>query len=82
MAKKIVAKEEILIAEPIIDPIKPVKVKKIKKLGLVVPEIVMQAVEIKDVPIKPKRILSPEQLLKMKEGKLKAQQARQLANNK
>jgi len=81
MAKKIVAVVE-TVQEPIIDPIKPVKVKKIKKLCVEVPEIVMQVVEIKDVPIKPKRTLLPEQLLKMKEGKLKAQEARLLANKK
>jgi len=76
MAKKIVAKEEILIAEPIIDPIKPVKVKKIKKLGLDIPPVVMESVVINDVIVKPKRVLSPEQLEKMKLGRILAQEAR------
>ena len=71
MAKKVLAVVE-SIPEPIIDPIKPIKVKKIKNLGVEVPKVLMESVVINDVLIKPKRVLSPEQLEKMKLGRIKA----------
>ena len=69
MAKKIIKES---IPEPIIDPIKPIKVKKIKNLGVEVPKVLMESVVINDVLIKPKRILSDEQKLKMKLGRMKS----------
>jgi len=73
MAKKLIKES---IPEPIIDPIKPIKVKKIKNLGVEIPKVVMESVVIKDLPIKPKRVLSPEQLEKMKIGRIKAMETK------
>ena len=70
MAKKIILP---IVAEPVIvEPIKPIKVKKIKKLGVEIPPVVMESIVINDVVTKPKRILSDEQKLKMKLGRMKA----------
>ena len=75
MAKKII-KETVI--EPVVEilPVKPIKLKKIKKLGLDIPPVVMESVVINDVIVKPKRVLSPEQLEKMKLGRILAQEAR------
>jgi len=69
MATKIIKET---IPEPIIDPVKPIKIKKIKKLGIEIPPVVMESIVINDVLIKPKRVLSDEQKLKMKLGRIKA----------
>jgi len=71
MAKKILSVVE-SISEPIIDPVKSIKVKKIKKLGVEIQPVVLEAIVINDVLIKPKRILSDEQKEKMKIGRIKA----------
>ena len=77
MAKKIIKET---VAEPVIvEPIKPIKVKKIKKLGLDIPPVVLEAIVINDLLIKPKRVLSPEQLEKMKMGRIKALEAKKLS---
>jgi len=78
MAKKII-KETVI--EPVVEilPVKPIKVKKIKKLGLDIPPVVMESVVINDLLIKPKRVLSPEQLEKMKMGRIKALEAKKLS---
>ena len=79
MAKKII-KETVI--EPVVEilPVKPIKVKKIKNLGVEIPKVVMEAVVINDLLIKPKRVLSPEQLEKMKIGRILAQEARKKAS--
>ena len=78
MAKKIIKET---IVEPVVEilPIKPIKVKKIKKLGLDIQPVVMESVVINDLLIKPKRVLSPEQLEKMKMGRIKALEAKKLS---
>ena len=77
MAKKIILP---IISEPVIvEPIKPIKVKKIKKLGVDNPPVVMESVVINDLLIKPKRVLSPEQLEKMKLGRIKTLEAKKLS---
>ena len=78
MAKKII-KETVI--EPVVEilPVKPIKLKKIKKLGLDIPPVVMESVVINDLLIKPKRVLSPEQLEKMKMGRIKALEAKKLS---
>ena len=78
MAKKLIKET---VVEPIVEvvPIKPIKAKKIKKLGLDIPPVVMESVVINDVVTKPKRVLSPEQLEKMKMGRIKALEAKKLS---
>jgi len=78
MAKKIIKET---VVEPVVEmlPIKPIKVKKIKNLGVEIPKVVMEAVEINDVIEKPKRILSDEQKEKMKLGRMKALEAKKLS---
>ena len=73
MAKKIIKES---IPEPIIDPVKPIKIKKIKKLGIEIPLVVMESIVINDVLIKPKRILSDEQKEKMRLGRIKSLEAK------
>ena len=73
MAKKIIKES---IPEPIIDPVKPIKIKKIKKLGIEIPPVVMESIVINDVLIKPKRILSDEQKEKMRLGRIKSLEAK------
>ena len=75
MAKKILSVVE-SISEPIIDPVKSIKVKKIKKLGVEIQPVVLETIVINDVLIKPKRILSDEQKEKMKIGRIKALEAK------
>jgi len=75
MTKKLIKET---VVEPVVEilPIKQIKVKKIKNLGVEIPKVVMEAVVINDELIKPKRVLSPEQLEKMKIGRTLAQEAR------
>jgi len=74
MAKKIILP---IVAEPVIvEQIKPIKIKKIKKVGVEIPPVVMEAIVINDVVTKPKRILSDEQKLKMKLGRIKSLEAK------
>ena len=75
MAKKILSVVE-SISEPIIDPVKSIKVKKIKKLGVEIQPVVLEAIVINDVLIKPKRILSDEQKEKMRLGRIKSLEAK------
>ena len=74
MTKKLIKET---VVEPVVEilPIKQIKVKKIKNLGVEIPKVVMEAVEINDVIEKPKRILSDEQKEKMKLGRMKALEA-------
>ena len=78
MAKKII-KETVI--EPVVEilPVKPIKAKKIKKLGVEIQPVAMESVVINDVIVKPKRILSPEQLEKMKIGRIKALEAKKIS---
>jgi len=78
MAKKLIKET---VVEPIVEvvPIKPIKAKKIKNLGLDIPPVVMESVVINDVIEKPKRILSDEQKLKMKLGRMKSLEAKKLS---
>jgi len=78
MAKKII-KERIVELVVEILPVKQIKVKKIKKLGLDIPPVV-EAIVINDVVTKPKRVLSPEQLEKMKLGRMKSLETRKKAS--
>ena len=73
MAKKI---KETIVEPVIVETIKPIKAKKIKNLGVEIPKVIMESVVINDVIVKPKRVLSPEQLEKMKLGRILAQEAR------
>jgi len=78
MAKKIIKET---VVEPIVEilPIKLIKVKKIKNLGVEIPKVVSQSVVIKDIVEKPKRILSDEQIEKMKLGRIKELEAKKLS---
>ena len=75
MAKKII-KETVI--EPVVEilPVKPIKVKKIKNLGVEIPKVVLESIVINDVVTKPKRILSDQQKLKMKLGRMKSLEAK------
>ena len=75
MTKKII-KETVI--EPVVEilPVKPIKAKKIKNLGVDIPPVVMESIVINDVVTKPKRILSDEQKLKMKLGRIKSLEAK------
>jgi len=78
MAKKIIKET---VVEPVVEilPIKPIKTKKIKNLGIDIPPIVMEAVVINDVVTKPKRILSDAQKELMKIGRIKALEQKKLS---
>jgi len=75
MAKKII-KETVI--EPVVEilPVKSIKVKKIKKLGVEIPPVVMESIVINDVVTKPKRILSDAQKELMRLGRIKSLEAK------
>jgi hypothetical protein len=76
MANKKIIKETVIEQVVEILPVKPIKVKKIKKLGVDIPAVIIEPVIIKDLHIKPKRVLSPEQLEKMRLGRIKSLEAK------
>jgi len=59
MAKKLIKET---IVEPVVEiiPVKPIKVKNIKNLGVEIPKFLMESIVINDEVTKPKRILSDE----------------------
>ena len=84
MVKKIAVLESIVIVEPIVDPIKPVKVKKIKKLAVEVPPVIIEPVKEVEISLKtgkPKRILSEAQKQALMKGRILAQEAKLLKKN-
>jgi hypothetical protein len=83
MPKKIVAVEPVVIVEPIIDPIKPIKVKKIKKLTVDIPPIIepVKELELSKKTGKVKRVLSAVQLEALRLGRLKGIQTRMSKKN-
>jgi len=74
MAKKII--KETVAETIIVETIKPIKVKKIKKLGVEIPPVVMESIVINDVVTKPKRILSDAQKELMRLGRIKSLEAK------
>jgi len=84
MAKKIAVLESVVIVDPIVDPIKPVKVKKIKKLAVEVPPVIIEPVkevEISSKTGKPKRIMSELQKQALMKGRILAMEAKLLKKN-
>jgi len=84
MAKKIAVVESIVIVEPIIDPIKQIKIKKIKKLAVEVPHVIIEPVkevEISSKTGKPKRIMSEAQKEALMKGRIKAMESKSLKKN-
>jgi len=84
MAKKIAVLESVVIVEPIIDPIKPIKIKKIKKLAVDVPPVIIEPVkevELSKKTGKPKRIMSEAQKESLRLGRIKSMAAKSLKKN-
>jgi len=84
MAKKIAVLESIVIVDPIVDPIKPIKVKKIKKLAVEVPPVIIEPVKEVEISLKtgkPKRIMSEAQKESLRLGRILAMEAKLLKKN-
>jgi len=81
MAKKNAVLESVVIVDPIVDPIKPIKIKKIKKIAIDVPPVIIEPVkevEISSKTGKPKRIMSEAQKESLRLGRIKAMEAKLL----
>jgi len=84
MAKKIAVLESVVIVDPIIDPIKPIKVKKIKKLAIEIPPVIIEPVKEVEISLKtgkPKRIMSELQKQALMKGRILAMEAKLLKKN-
>jgi len=84
MPNKIAVLESIVIVEPIVDPIKPIKVKKIKKLLVEVPHVIIEPVkevELSKKTGKVKRIMSEAQKQALMKGRILAQEVKLLKKN-
>jgi len=84
MPKKIAVLESIVIVEPIVDPIKPIKVKKIKKLAVEIPPVIIEPVKEVEISLKtgkPKRIMSEAQKESLRLGRIKAMDAKSSKKN-
>jgi len=84
MAKKNAVLESVVIVDPIVDPIKPIKIKKIKKIAIDVPPVIIEPVkevEISSKTGKPKRIMSELQKQALMKGRILAMEAKLLKKN-